>query len=122
MSAKMDIWAYAPESGFPFGESVVGFEVEAADGVMGHVDRQSDRQGMQHLVVDTGVWVFGRSVLVPAGMVSHVDVEARRVTLTRTREEVKSAPPFARDSETADLGYLSRVDEYYAGLGPALVA
>lgn len=122
VSVERNTWSYAPESGFPFAESLVGFEVEAADGVLGHVDRQSDHPGARHLVVETGVWLFGKSVLVPAGVVSHVDVAARRVTLTRTRDEIKSAPRFARDSETADVRYLSQVDAYYATLGPALVA
>lgn len=57
---------YAQNSGYTSRQSLVGFTVEAADGTIGHVDRQQDQPGMQHLVVDTGVWVFGKSILIPA--------------------------------------------------------
>ncbi len=113
------IWSHTPASGYSMGLSLGGFIVEATDGVVGHVDRQQDEPGMQHLVVDTGVWVFGRSVLIPAGVVTRIDTEAQKVTLGRTRDEIKSAPRFSRDSETADLEYLSEVGHYYLGLGPA---
>lgn len=53
------------------------FTVEAADGAIGHVDRQQDQPGRQHLVVDTGAWVFGQSVLIPAGAVTVIDTEAQ---------------------------------------------
>ena len=110
------VWMYAPEIGYGAARSMVGFTVEAADGVIGHVDRQQDEPGMQHLVVDTGVWKFGRSVLIPAGAVTGIDAEAQKVHVTPSREEIKAAPRFATDSETADPGYLSEVGAYYLAL------
>ncbi|MFD4240433.1 PRC-barrel domain containing protein [Streptomyces sp. NPDC058525] len=107
------VWAYAQDSGYVFGQSLVGFTVEAADGVIGHVDRQQDRTGMQHLVVDTGVWVFGRSVVIPAGAVTAIDTEAQTVSVSPSREQIKAAPRFTTDSDTADPAYLSAVGEYY---------
>ncbi len=110
------VWMYAPEIGYGAGQPMAGFTVEAADGVIGHVDRQQDEPGMQHLVVDTGVWKFGRSVLIPAGAVTGIDAEAQKVQVAPTREEIKAAPRFATDSETADPGYLSKVGDYYLSL------
>jgi hypothetical protein len=107
---------YAPEIGHGAQQSLVGFTVEAADGVIGHVDRQQDQPGMQHLVVDTGVWKFGRSVLIPAGAVTGIDTEAQKVQVAPSREEIKAAPRFATDSETADPGYLAGVGDYYLSL------
>ncbi|XQE77901.1 PRC-barrel domain containing protein [Streptomyces microflavus] len=110
------VWQYAPGSGYGALQSMVGFTVEAADGVIGHVDRQQDQPGMQHLVVDTGVWKFGRSVLIPAGAVTSIDAAAQKVEVAASREETKAAPRFTTDSETADPGYLSGVGDYYLSL------
>ncbi|WP_405192826.1 PRC-barrel domain containing protein [Streptomyces anulatus] len=110
------VWMYASDSGYGAHQPMVGFTVEAADGVIGHVDRQQDQPGMQHLVVDTGVWKFGRSVLIPAGSVTSIDTEEQKVKVALSREEIKSAPRFTTDSETADPNYLSEVGGYYLSL------
>ena len=112
------IWSYAAGSGFTEEQDLTGCTVVATDGTIGHVDRQADHFGMRHLVVDTGVWVFGRSVLVPVGMVRGVDPEARTVTVGCTRAEVKAAPRFRTDSETMDREYLASVGDYYHRLPP----
>ena len=110
------IWSYAPDSGCVEGQDLTGFSVVASDGTIGHVDRQAAPGGLAHLVVDTGVWVFGRSVLVPVGVVTRVDTRDRRVTVACTRSEVKAAPRFRTDSETRDPAYLSEVGAYYLRL------
>lgn len=112
------VWTFAADSGYTPQQSLAGFTVEAADGVVGHVDRQQDRPGMQHLVVDTGAWVFGRSVLIPAGAVTAVDTRARTVRVAPSRDEIKAAPRFTTDRETADHGYLAQVGDYYLSLRP----
>ncbi|ROQ60072.1 hypothetical protein EDD93_7491 [Streptomyces sp. 840.1] len=112
------VWMYGQYSGYKFGQSLAGFTVEAADGSVGHVDRQQDQPGMQHLVVDTGLWKFGRSVLIPAGVVTAIDTEAQTVKVAPPREEIKAAPRFTTDSETADPDYLSAVGDYYLSLQP----
>lgn len=110
------IWSYAPDSGYVEGQDVTDFTVAASDGTIGHVDRQAAPDGMGHLVVDTGVWIFGRSVLVPVGVVTRVDTEGRRITLACTGSEVKAAPRFRTDSETRDHEYLTAVGAYYLRL------
>ncbi|MFI9825426.1 PRC-barrel domain containing protein [Streptomyces sp. NPDC052013] len=112
------IWSYAPELGPAQQQDLTGYTVVASDGTVGHVDRQADHHGMRHLVVDTGVWVFGRSMLVPVGVVAGIDTADRKVTLTCTRAEVKAAPRFRTDSETMDPAYLTEVGAYYHGLPP----
>ncbi|MCM9077951.1 PRC-barrel domain containing protein [Streptomyces sp. NBC_01214] len=106
------VWMYAQDSGYTSRHSLVGFTVEAADGVIGHVDRQQDQPGMQHLVVDTGAWVFGQSVLIPAGAITVIDTEAQTVKVAPSREQIRVAPRFTTDSETADHRYLSAVGNY----------
>ncbi|GJF27041.1 PRC-barrel domain containing protein [Streptomyces sp. HO565] len=113
-----NIWSYAVDSGHTEGQDLTGCTVLASDGTVGHVDRQADHFGMRHLVVDTGVWVFGRSVLVPVGTVRGVDTAARTVTVACTRAEIKAAPRFRTDSETMDREYLAAVGDYYDRLPP----
>ncbi|MFJ8538999.1 PRC-barrel domain containing protein [Streptomyces sp. NPDC093591] len=110
------IWSYPPGSGHQEGRTLTGFTVEATDGMVGHVDRQADDTPLRHLVVDTGAWVFGRSLLIPAGMVTGVDMKTRVVTVGCTRAEAKAAPRFETDRETLDPAYLSAVGAYYAAL------
>ncbi|MDQ1042822.1 PRC-barrel domain containing protein [Streptomyces sp. V4I2] len=112
------IWSYGPDSGYVEGQDLTGFTVAAGDGALGRVDRQADPRGMRHLVVDTGVWLFGGSVLVPVGVVTGIDAGARRVTLACTVGEVKAAPRFKTDSETRDPAYLTAVGDYYHRLPP----
>jgi hypothetical protein len=112
------IWSYAPELGHVQGQELTGYTVVARDGTIGHVDRQADHHGMRHLVVDTGVWVFGRSLLVPVGVVEAVDAGERKLTVSCTRAEVKAAPRFRTDSETMDPAYLAGVGDYYHRLPP----
>ncbi|GAB2888293.1 hypothetical protein GCM10027074_65870 [Streptomyces deserti] len=112
------IWSYAPDSGHVEGQDLTGFTVAGADGTIGHVAREAAPHGMRHLVVDTGMWVFGRSVLVPAGVVTGVDPQARRITLACTGGEAKAAPRFRTDSETLDRDYLTSVGDYYDRLPP----
>ncbi|MEU6406651.1 PRC-barrel domain-containing protein [Streptomyces sp. NPDC046985] len=112
------IWSYPPQAAYAEGMDLTGFTVVADDGTVGHVDREAGHFAMRHLVVDTGVWVFGRSVLVPVGVVARIEAGERRITVSCSRAEIKAAPRFSTDSETMDPEYLTRVGEYYHGLPP----
>lgn len=112
------IWSYAVDSGHTEGQRLTGFTVVAADGTIGHVDRQADDSGTRHLIVDTGVWLFGRSVLIPVGVVTAVDAKAHRITVACTEEEIKAAPRFRNDRETLDPEYRASVGDYYRSLPP----
>ncbi|CAL9352018.1 PRC-barrel domain containing protein [Streptomyces werraensis] len=110
------IWSYAPDLDHVRGADLTGYTVVASDGTAGHVDRQAGHHGMPHLVVDTGMWVFGRSLLVPVGVITSVDTAERKLTVSCTRAELKAAPRFRTDSETMDRGYLTAVGDYYREL------
>ncbi|MEV5184444.1 PRC-barrel domain containing protein [Streptomyces werraensis] len=110
------IWSYAPDLDHVRGADLTGYTVVASDGTAGYVDRQAGHHGMPHLVVDTGMWVFGRSLLVPVGVITSVDTAERKLTVSCTRAELKAAPRFRTDSETMDRGYLTAVGDYYREL------
>ncbi|MFG2827015.1 PRC-barrel domain containing protein [Streptomyces sp. NPDC048434] len=112
-----NIWAYPADIGYQGQEPLTGFTVETPDGTLGQVERQMNEPGRQHLIVDTSVWIFGKSLLVPAGIVHAIDTAARTVTVTHTRDEIKAAPRFAFDSQTTEASYLTEVGTYYATLG-----
>ncbi|KUL39409.1 PRC-barrel domain-containing protein [Actinoplanes awajinensis] len=96
------------------GVDLVGYKVEATDGHIGSIDKASYDVGNAHLVVDTGPWIFGSKVLLPAGTVQSVDHDERKVYVDRTKDQIKDSPEY--DKETFETeGYRDQVGDYYAG-------
>jgi hypothetical protein len=107
------IWIYGETSGYQADADLVGYAVEASDGHIGKVDKHSGEVGSAFLVVDTGVWIFGKSVLLPAGTVAGIDHDAKVVRIARTRDEIKGSPEFDKDKHTTDADYHQQVGGYY---------
>ncbi|MER5473524.1 PRC-barrel domain-containing protein [Streptomyces sp. NPDC002935] len=66
-----------------------------------------------YLVVDTGVWIFGKHVLLPAGTVARVDQEEQKIYVDLTKEQIKDSPEFDKDKHTGDAGYHEQISGYY---------
>ncbi|WP_424214986.1 PRC-barrel domain-containing protein [Streptomyces sp. BI20] len=113
-----DAWKYRSGIVHPDGADLTGYTVHAVDGTIGHVDKHSHEVSDAYLVVDTGVWIFGKEVLLPAGTVTRVDAEERTVHVDRTKEQIKAAPEFHRDTHLADPGYKLDVTRHYGAVGP----
>ncbi|MEU9362242.1 hypothetical protein AB0D35_29685 [Streptomyces sp. NPDC048301] len=113
------VWNCRAELGRALEDEVIGYEVEARDGSVGPVVRLSPVPGFDHLVVDAGVWKFGRSVVVPAGLVTAVDDGERVIRVGCDKEQIKDAPRFERDQDTGDLFYLRKLGAYYESLAVA---
>ncbi|GGM55715.1 PRC-barrel domain-containing protein [Dactylosporangium sucinum] len=91
---------------------LTGYKVEATDGHIGSIDEATHETGSACLVVDTGPWIFGRKVLLPAGTVRQVDHGERKVYVDRTKEQIKESPEYdERTFGTED--YRERVGAYY---------
>ena len=90
------VWSYR-DGDWLRDSDIVGYDVEAADGTIGSIDEASTDASASWLVVDTGFWIFGKKRLVPAGTVSGVDHDARRVMLNMTKEQIKAAPDYEKD-------------------------
>ncbi|MGW1464602.1 PRC-barrel domain-containing protein [Streptomyces sp. NPDC001493] len=108
-----NIWGYQPTAGHTAGNDLIGYKVEATDGSIGKVDKHSDEVGSSYLVVDTGVWIFGRHVLLPAGTVRRVDPEEKRVYVDLDKEQIKSAPEFDKDSHLGNPEFFETTGEHY---------
>jgi hypothetical protein len=110
-----NVWSYRPEA--YSGEQtldLVGFDVEATDGKIGSVDEENNVVGDSYIVVDTGFWIFGKKVVLPAGTVHRVDPQERKIYVARTKDEIKDAPEF--DEETyREPSYRESLGGYYGG-------
>ena len=112
-----DIWSYRAESGFGNEtRDLAGYKVEATDGSIGKVDEATYDTGSSYMVVDTGPWIFGKKVLLPAGVVNNVDVDARKVYVERTKEQIKNAPEYDED-RYRDEAYRTDLGSYYGPSG-----
>ncbi|GHH33596.1 PRC-barrel domain-containing protein [Streptomyces candidus] len=108
-----NIWGYQPTSGHQPGTTLTDYKVEATDGSIGKVDKHSDEVGSAYLVVDTGVWIFGKHVLLPAGTVKRVDAAEKKIYVDLTKDQIKDAPEFDKDKHVGDPGYHDQVGGYY---------
>jgi hypothetical protein len=107
----MMIYTYR-ETLSPTDLDLVGYGVEALDGSIGKIDDGTYDAGSSYLVVDTGPWIFGKKVMLPAGVIRDVDEENETVYVNRTKDEIKNAPEFD-ESMTTDVDYRDRLGSYY---------
>ena len=96
------------------GVDLSGFSVEALDGGIGSIDEATYETSQSYVVVDTGPWIFGKKVLLPAGVVQRVDLDSETVFVARAKDEIKDAPEFD-ETNYRDETYRSRVGAYYYG-------
>ncbi|MEV0156447.1 PRC-barrel domain-containing protein [Micromonospora sp. NPDC050686] len=106
-----DPWRYRDEAGVA-GADLVGYKVEATDGHIGKIDRASHDVDDSYLVVDTGPWIFGKKVMLPAGTVNRVDHDESKVYVDREKDQIKAAPEYDETSHT-DPAYRDKLGGYY---------
>jgi len=81
------------ESGLTGDElDLTGYPIAAVDGDIGHVDEATYQVGSSYLVVDTGAWIFGRKVLLPAGVVERRAQGVRRPDQGPDQERTRVRP------------------------------
>ena len=113
-TGAFDPWSFRDEAGVT-GSDLVGYQVSANDGDIGKIDSASDEVAASFLVVDTGAWIFGRKVMLPAGVVNRVDHAERRVHVDRSKDQIKAAPSYDPEA-SADDTYRDRLGGYYRSL------
>jgi hypothetical protein len=107
-----DVWTYREPDWTS--TDLAGFEVEAVDGDIGKVDECSREVGAGYIVVDTGSWILGKKVMLPAGVIRDIDLDSEKVFVDRTKDEIKNSPEFDPDRYREPL-YRDELGSYYAG-------
>ena len=110
---RFDPWNFRPDSGLPSAQDIIGYHVEATDGRCGKVEEVHGAANGSFLVVDTGPWIFGRKLMLPAGVVTHVDHVDRNVYVDRTKDEIKNSPE-VEPGMYHDVAHREKVEGYYA--------
>ncbi len=118
---QTDVWTYREQSSLgvnPATTDITGFEVEALDGSIGKIDEATYEVGSSYIVADTGPWIFGKKVMLPAGVLQRVDEAEEKVFVNRTKDEIKNAPEFD-PSMISDDAYRGQLGSYYGPGGTA---
>ena len=76
------------------------------------MDEATNEVGGSYIVVDTGPWIFGKKVLLPAGVTQTVDFDEQKVYVNRTKDEIKNSPEFDENSYR-ESNYRESVGSYY---------
>ena len=100
------------------GIDLTGFNVQAVDGEIGSVDEATYDIGQSYIVCDTGPWIFGKKVLLPAGLIDTVDVTNQKVLVNRTKDEIQKAPEFDPERYQEEA-YRNNIGTYYGERMPA---
>ncbi|MFE2323834.1 PRC-barrel domain containing protein [Streptomyces sp. NPDC059385] len=111
--SQFNIWGYRPDTGYQPGIDIAGYKVEAKDGSIGKISKHSEEVGASYVVVDTGVWIFGKHVLLPAGTINMIDTVEEKVYVDRTKDQIKDAPEFDEAKQAGDSSYLEPFGHYY---------
>ena len=108
--ATTDIWVYRDQT-WATGD-LTGYHVEALDGGIGKIDEASYDVGAGYVVIDTGPWIFGKKVMLPAGVIGNVDHADEKVWVNRTKDQIKNAPEFDEE-HYRDVTYRNEIGSYY---------
>ena len=94
--------------------TITGCSIQATDGEIGSISDllfEDDSWSVRWLVVDTGSWLSGRRVLLPASHLMPTGVGESAIPVDLTREQVKASPdidvdkPVSRQLESSVYGY-----------------
>jgi hypothetical protein len=115
MTSAADMW-HARDGAAP-ADDIVGFSIEATDGSIGRVAKANAETGSAYLIVATGPWILGRTVMLPAGVIERVDYKAEVVHVNRSKDNIKNAPEY-HEERHADESYRSELGGYYGSQDP----
>jgi hypothetical protein len=115
VSARMlEVWTYRTNVVLEPNIDLTGFKVHARDGDIGKVEMSTTEAGQSYVVVDTGPWIFGKKVILPASTIERVDFDERAIFVDRTKDEIENAPEFVPD-RGVDASYREELGSYYGG-------
>ena len=104
--STVNLWAYRETTWSP--AALESMSVEATDGGIGKIERATG----EFIVVDTGPWIFGKKVMLPAGVIERVDLDDETVFVNLTKDQIKDAPEFDESQFESDE-YRQQLGTYY---------
>jgi hypothetical protein len=96
-------------------EAVTGYNIEAADGEIGHVDgfvMDDKAWAIRYIEVATRNWLPGKKVLISPSWIERVSWPASKVYVGLSREAIKDAPEYI-ESRPVTREYESRLHDHY---------
>ena len=109
MEQNAGLWDYSDQT---YAADLSGYSVEATDGGIGKIDETTKEIGSSYIVVDTGPWIFGKKVMLPAGVIERVDRDDEKVYVNRSKDEIKDAPEFD-ENRYREGSYRDEIGAYY---------
>ena len=109
----VELWTYRTFNRDVVTDHLKGFRVEAQDGSIGKIDDATDEVGRSYVVVDTGPWIFGRKVVIPAGTIERIDWDDEKAYVALTKDRIKDSPEFDPERGYDDDEYRMRLGSYY---------
>ena len=106
----MELWEF--RSTIPT-RHLADFDVEARDGSIGKIDESTQEVGSAAAVVDTGPWIFGRKVVIPAGAIERVDTDQKQVYVSMTKDQIKNSPEYDPDKGWPNERHRGELTDYY---------
>ena len=100
-------------------KEVVGYNLEAADGPLGHLQDflvDNGSWAIRYVVIDTAKWWIGKHVVIPPQWISQLDWAGKSLTVDVSRAAIQAAPEyrsdgeFLREDEAALFTYYNRPD------------
>ena len=115
-SPTSSMWTYPRGLGRSVIADILGYQVVATDGEIGHIDEATDDIDSAAIVVDTGSWIFGSKRMIPAGVIDRIDADMRTVQVRMTKDEIRNAPDFIGDvaDGEAHLRHRAELTGYYS--------
>ena len=107
---RVELWEF--RSTIPTRE-LTGFDVEARDGSIGKIDEATQDVGSAAVVVDTGPWIFGRKVVIPAGAIERGDTDEKKVYVSMTKDQIKNSPEFDQQAGWPNEQHRTELNDYY---------
>ena len=103
--ATIEMWTFVVEA--PQNLDLTGFNVEEYKRPKFQVTLEAPK---------TGPWIFGKKVMLPAGMIREIDPDTETIFVNRTKDEIKNAPEFD-EQRYREQGYRDELGEYYGRAG-----
>jgi hypothetical protein len=109
------LWTFRSGTEFSDELDLLGYRVVGTDEEIGLVADFVDANDQPAFVVDTGAWVVGQRILLPAGTVESIDHAARQIRVDRSGTEIREAPPYEVSTGESEE-YRNHLTHYYCDL------